>query len=110
MWKKLRSEVRQSHIQLFEHVHASGLPNFKCCRIPVSDATLNISAWYKKLKGYKDAVVCDLLRYGFPLDFNRNRTLSSGMVKNHKGARDFPFFIEKYFKKECAAQRIAGPF
>ena len=101
---------KQDQVYLFEHVHASGLPNYQCCRIPVSDGTLNISVWYEKLKGYRDRVVCDLLHYGFPIDFDRSKTVSSSAGRNHKGARDFPQFIHDYFEKECTANRIAGPF
>ena len=97
-------------IKLFEHVHASGQPNFQCCRIPVCQASLNLEVWREKLKGYEDLVVCDLLEYGFPLDFDRRRTISCNAGRNHKGARDYPQFIDKYFEKECKANRVAGPF
>ena len=97
-------------VKLFEHVHASGQPNFQCCRIPVCQASLNLEVWREKLKVYKDSAVCDLLEYGFPLDFNRKRTVSCSAGRNHKGARDYPQFINEYFKKECEANRVAGPF
>ena len=54
--------------------------------------------------------MCDLLQFGFPLDFDRKKVLSSSPGRNHKGARDYPEFIRKYFQKECDAKRIAGPF
>ena len=97
-------------IKLFEHVHASGQSNFQCCRIPVYQASLNLEVWREKLKGYSDLVVCDLLEYGFPLDFDRRRTVSCSAGRNHKGARDYPQFIDKYFEKERKANRVAGPF
>ena len=97
-------------IEIFEHVHASGQPNFQCCRIPVCQASLNLAVWRERLKGYKDVVVCDYLEYGFPLDFNRQRTISCTAGRNHKGARDYPQFINKYFEKERKASRVAGPF
>ena len=97
-------------VQLFEHVHASGQPNFRSCRIRVCQETLNLPLWRKKLEGYKDKIVCDLLEFGFPLDFDRERSVSSNIDRNHKGARDYPQFIDSYFEKECSANRIAGPF
>ena len=97
-------------IKLFEHVHAAGLPNFQCCRIPVCQSSLNLAVWKEKLQGYKDAQVCDLLQFGFPLDFNREKSLTGSAGRNHKGARDFPQFVNKYLERECAAKRIAGPF
>ena len=95
-------------VALFEHVHASGKYNFQGCRIPVSK--LNMKMWRKRLSNYSDKIVCDYLEYGFPLDFNKNNRLSYDERRNHKGAKDYPEFIQKYLKKECSASRIAGPF
>ena len=97
-------------VKLFEHVHASGLPNYECCKITVCQPTLNLALWRKKLAGYKDFAVCDLLQYGFPLDFDRSKVVAASTSRNHKGAREFPQFIKKYFARECAANRVAGPF
>ena len=98
----------RSLVELFEHVHASGKYNFQGCRIPVSK--LNMKLWRKRLTNYDDRVVCDYLEYGFPLDFNKNNKLSYDERRNHKGAKDYPEFIQRYLKKECSASRIAGPF
>ena len=95
-------------VALFEHILASGQYNFQCCRIPISK--LNIPLWRSKLSNYKDAIVCDYLQYGFPLDFNKSKKLAYDERRNHKGARDYPGFINKYLSKECGAARIAGPF
>ena len=97
-------------VDLFEHVYASGSPNYAYCRIPLPHSNLNISSWREKLRGYDDAIVCEYLEYGFPLDVNKNQKLSYDERRNHKGARDFPQFIDKYFKRECTAGRVAGPF
>ena len=97
-------------VDLFEHIYASGYPNYACCRIPVPNSHLNIPRWRELLRGYEDEVICDLLEYGFPLDFNKNQKLSYNERRNHKGARDYPEFINKYFDRECGAKRIAGPF
>ena len=97
-------------VELFEHIYASGYPNYVCCRIPVPNSHLNIPRWRELLHGYEDEVICDLLEYGFPLDFNKNQKLSYSERRNHKGARDYPEFINKYFDRECGANRIAGPF
>ena len=39
-------------VKLFEHVNKSGHPNYKCCRIPVSAASLKIEVWREKLTNY----------------------------------------------------------
>ena len=97
-------------VKLFEHVYASGLPNYQRCRIPVCQPSMNLDLWRKRLIGYSDSAVCDLLEFGFPLDFDRKKSVSFSIQRNHKGARDYPQFIRKYFAKECAANRVAGPF
>ena len=95
-------------VALFEHVQASGKYNYQCCRIPISK--LNMSVWRKRLSGFKDKVVCDYLEFGFPLDFDKSRKLFYDERRNHKGAREYPDFIQKYLERECKAMRIAGPF
>ena len=102
--------VISDKVKLFEHVNASGFHNFECCRIPVCHSSFNMSFWRQRLKGYKDEAVCDLIEFGFPLDFNRAKQVSCRVDRNHKGARDYPKFIDAYFQKECDALRIAGPF
>ena len=97
-------------IALFEHVHASGHYNFQCCRISLPNSALKMRVWRQKLAGYEDKFVCDLLQYGFPLDFDKNKELSYSERRNHKGAREFPGFIKSYLEKETNAMRIAGPF
>ena len=97
-------------VKLFEHVNKSGFPNFKCCRIPVSAKNLNIEVWRKNLSNYYDKMVCDLLEFGFPIDFDRSKVVSCNERRNHKGARSYPLFINKYLERECNAGRIAGPF
>ncbi len=100
-----------SLVALFEHVHGSGVPNFKLCRIPVVNSKLKISVWREKLVDYSDNIVCEYLEYGFPLDYNRNKKLNyDDSGRNHKGARDFPEFISQYFERECNASRVIGPF
>ena len=97
-------------VKLFEHVNKSGFPNYKCCRIPVSASNLKIEVWREKLIDYHDKMVCDLLEFGFPIDFDRCRAVACDERRNHKGARSYPQFIDKYLQRECDARRIAGPF
>ena len=98
-------------VKLFELVKKSGKYNFQECRIPVpGSGKFNMNLWREKLAGYKDKVICDYLEFGFPLDFNKTVELDYSNRRNHKGARDFPEFIDSYLKKECDNTRIAGPF
>ena len=97
-------------VALAEHVNTSGVPNFKGCRIPVVNSSLNMAAWYERLHDYEDNIVCQLLEFGFPLDFNKNQKLNPDVGRNHKGAREYAAFINNYLKKESDAYRLVGPF
>ena len=97
-------------MELFEHVNASGFPNFECCRIPIINSGLKMSSWYERLEDYEDKIVCQLLEFGFPLDFDKSKQLVPDVGRNHKGARDYPEFINTYLRNECDASRMVGPF
>ena len=57
-------------LQAHRLIKDSNLPNFLHCRIPVKSG-LNIKAWRSYLQNYWDQQLCDLLEFGFPLDFDR---------------------------------------
>ena len=99
-----------SLVELFEHVNASGLPNFQCCRIPIINSGLKLSSWYRLLEDYEDRIVCQFLEFGFPLDFDKSKKLLPDVGRNHKGAINYPDFINAYVRRECEASRIGGPF
>ena len=50
-----------------------------------------------------------LIRYGFPLDFDRNSKLGKN-DKNHTSALAFPQDIDAYLKEEISHGAIFGPF
>ena len=73
-----RSDCVEGHIgdpfELHGRVNNSGKLNFFGCRIPVS-SQLNILTWQDMLQEYWDVQLIELLKFGFPLDFNRSSTL-----------------------------------
>lgn len=58
------------------------------------------------LVGYEDFEVVEWLRYGRPLHLP-NPIIS---IQNHKGATNFPDFIDKYIKEELQEGSMFGPF
>jgi hypothetical protein len=95
-------------------VRASGKYNFEKCRIPVNDK-FDIEFLRRMLgNDYKDLLVCDLLRYGFPIGIqNLNGAFDEVKVchcKNHSGARNFPDDINSYLAAEKRNGAIMGPF
>lgn len=95
-------------VKVQREVACSGLPNYLGCRIPVV-SNLKLQFIRSMLVDYDDTLVCDLLEFGFPLG---HTGILENMKKprNHSGARDFPYFIMKYLKKEMGYKAIIGPF
>ena len=89
-------------------IRQSNVPNFMGCRIPLK-TQLNIEAWQKYLDSYWDEQLIDLLKFGYPLDFDRNRNLTS-TLQNHKSAIEFKDHVDAYIQKELEYEAILGPF
>ena len=94
-------------MQAHQLVRDSGLPNYLHCRIPVQSG-LNIKAWKSYLANYWDQQLCDLLEFGFPLDFISNCGLQS-VEENHTSAKDNMVYISQILK-EVKYKAILGPF
>ena len=73
-----------SLLQAHELVKATGKPNYLQARIPIQ-SQLNVEQWEKALVGYWDRQLLELLKYGFPLDFNRSCDLGK-YTGNHSSA------------------------
>ena len=89
-------------------VKQSGYPNFLGCRIPVV-SNLKCENWSFYLKQYWDKQLPDLLKFGFPLDFDRNCFLDATEV-NHKSALLNAYHVDNYIAEELRHQAILGPF
>ena len=111
VFNKNQVAVRSSaeFVELFEMVHSSGQPNYVGCKVKVG-TQFNMEMWRRRLQDYEDKVVCEFIEYGFPLDVDSEKELCFDVRKNHKGARDHPDFIRKYFERERSVSRVAGPF
>ena len=98
----------KSPIQIHEIVRSTSKPNFMQARIQI-DSQLNVETWKKYLEGYWDQQLCELIQFGFPLDFNRSCILNHEQG-NHKSAVDFPADIEAYIEEELKYGALLGPF
>ena len=97
-----------SLLQAHELVKATGKPNYLQARIPIQ-SQLNVKQWEEALVGYWDRQLLDLLKYGFPLDFNHSCDLGK-YTGNHSSATDFPEDIEAYLQEELSYGALLGPF
>ena len=82
VWRNI-PEVFQAH----KMIRDSGTPNFLGLCIPVK-TNLKVSSWRAHLCDYFDKQLCDLIEFGFPLDFDRSRHLESTFV-NHASEHAF---------------------
>ena len=61
------------------------------------------------MKVYWDQQLLKLLRFGFPLNFNRNYPLHSEQG-NHMSATQFPKDVNIHIEEECKYAALLGPF
>ena len=61
------------------------------------------------LQGYWDVQLIDLLRFGFPLEYNRSFTLCCER-ENHASAIQYPSHVDAYLQDETKYGAILGPF
>ena len=73
------------------------------------ESQLKIDAWERVLVDYWDTQLIHLLKYGFPLDFNRDSPLHCEH-KNHSSAIEFPEHVDVYLDEERQFGAILGPF
>ena len=97
-----------SPIEMHNIVRATEKPNYMEARLPIN-SRLNVKAWKINLVNYWDQQLLQLNKFGFPLDFNRNCSLSHGQG-NHKSATEFARDIETYIEEELQYDAILGPF
>ena len=96
------------HTTNVKHTKNSDSFNFMSNQIQVR-FQLNPDVWQQCLEGYWDSQLCHLIRYGFPLEFNRDSKLGKN-TKNHRSAIMFPEDVEAYIQEEITFGAIVGPF
>ena len=95
-------------LSLHKIVKHSGNFNFLKAQITVS-SQLKPDVWDTLLQDYWDKQLCSLIRFGFPLCFDRNISLESHF-ENHFSTKACPQDIEAYLQEEISQEAILGPF
>ena len=70
---------------------------------------LNYEKWAQYLTTYWDWQLPLLIKYGFPLDFDRTFDTNSQKI-NHKSATEYPEHVTAYLQEELNNEAILGPF
>ena len=68
---------------------------------------LNIPAWRTHIEHYWNQQLVDLLKFGFPLDFDRDLV---SIKENHASAVKFAEHVDEYIKDELSQGAMLGPF
>ena len=93
-------------LEAHEIIRSSGVPIFLKCRIPVQ-TQLKPKVWAQKLKNYWDQQLPDLIAFGFPLDFDRSKMLTSSFG-NHTSAKQHGVHIDRYIQEELEYKALYG--
>jgi len=97
-------------VRLHERVSKFSVPNYRGARIPVP-SKLTISTWRLYLRNYHDSVICDLLEFGWPTNYDyTNYEFPVGDKRNHNGALSFDSEVTRYLQQESTSGTLAGPF
>ena len=97
-------DILQAH-QIIRH---TGVPNFLNALIPVA-TQLKLEAWSRHLPTYWNRQLVDLIRFGFPLDFDRSSKLRS-TYGSHTSATKYLLHVDNYVQEELKYGALYGPF
>ena len=106
--KNLANHMKVDPLKLHSIIKQSGSYNFMGSQIQIK-FQFNPDTWDYHLKNYWDKQLPYLIRYGFPLDFDR-ATLLKQEDDNHNSAKHHPQDIQAYLDEEIKFGAILGPF
>ena len=95
-------------LKLHEKLRQDGRHNYAGLQIPIM-SNLNYDKWAQYLMTYWDWQLPLLIKYGFPLDFDRNSNTNFDKV-NHKSAIEYPDHVTTYLQEELQHRAMLGPF
>ena len=102
------SDMNLNFAHLPETVKNPGKLNFMGVQITIK-SQLNPNRWDDLLQGYWDTQLPLLVRYSFPLDFNRSCILETH-TENLSSAKNFPHDVQAYLDENVQHSAIHGPF
>ena len=82
--------------------------NYEGLQVPVH-SQLNFVKWKSYLQDYWDWQLPLLIKYGFPLDYNRCHNIQSEKI-NHKSALQYSSHVDVYLTDEMNHGAMLGPF
>ena len=102
------NSVCKNILELHKKLRQDGRHNYAGLQIPLM-SNLNHEKWAQYLTTYWDWQLPLLIKYGFPLDFDRNFDTNSDKI-NHKSAIEYPDHVTTYLQEELHQGAMLGPF
>ena len=93
---------------LHKLLRQDGRHNYEGLQVPVH-SQLDFAKWESYPQDYWDWQLPLLIKYGFPLDYNRGHNMQSEKI-NHKSALQYPFHVDVYLTDEMNHGAMLGPF
>lgn len=111
LWPKTTKSAQHSHpefCKLYAEIKHYNLPNFFGARVPLS-SRLVLDRWYYYLQDYHDHLLCEFLKYGWPLGYNLGIPPAT-TTTNHPSAIFHMQAVESFIETELGYDSRMGPF
>ena len=108
VYDRHENNICHNIIELHQKLRNDGRHNYLGLQIPVP-SKLNAEKWTDYLTGYWDWQLPLLVKYGFPIDFDRHNEVCH-TLGNHNSADQFPEHVSHYLQEEKQYGAIVGPF
>ena len=101
------NSVCKDILEFHKQLKQDGRHNYVGLQVPVI-SNLKYEKWAQYLT-YWDWQLPLLIKYGFPLDFDRNSDIICDKI-NHKSAIEYPEHVTAYLQEELNHKAMLGPF
>ena len=98
-----------AYLRAVDLVVASGVPNYKCARIPLTSG-FNWDYIEHHIQDYHDKIILDYIKFGFPLSIMADQVIESGAEDNHSSAKAYSDEVSQFISEELEYEALLGPF
>ena len=102
------NSVCRDILEFHKKLRKDGRHNYIGLQVPLM-LNLKYDKWAQYLTTYWDWQLPLPIKYGFPLDFDRNSDISSEKI-NHTSAIEYPEHVTAYLQEELDHKAMLGPF
>ena len=98
-----------TYLRTAEAIARSGRHNYEGLRIPLTSG-FDSTFLKENIDQYHDKQLMDYIRFGFPLNIDPNKCISTNATTNHASANNFPEAVAEYIDTELKHGTLIGPF